>query len=292
MARIAGSRKENPEARMALAEHLRELRRRVLLATGGILIGSILGWVLYNPLTIGPFHIANVTIGPFNIPGVFETLQDPITQLAAERPELVTLNFQGIGTAFDMQLRIALFAGLILSSPWWIYQVFAFITPGLTRKEKQYTFGFLAAAVPLFLTGALLAWSVLPKALEVLIGQFTPDDTTNLLAADVYLKFVMQFVLAFGIAFLLPLVMVALNFMGVVSGKTWLKGWRWAIVGIFTFCAFATPNPEPTAMIFMALPIVGLYFLAVYLCFLHDKRVAKRRAQEDAELAGAASAEA
>ena len=117
-----------------------------------------------------------------------------------------------------------MFVGLLISSPWWLYQVFAFITPGLTRKEKQYTYGFLATAVPLFVAGALLAWSVLPKALEVLMGDLTPEGATNILTATIYLKFVMQFVIAFGIAFLLPLVMIALNFMGVVKAKAWLQG--------------------------------------------------------------------
>lgn len=264
MARVAGSRKENPEARMALAEHLRELRRRVLLSVGGILLGAIVGWIVY--------------------PYVFDALQQPIELLNAEREDMATLNFEGIGTAFDMQIRVALFTGVIITSPWWIYQILAFITPGLTSQERKYTFGFLAAAVPLFGAGAWLAWTVFPRAMLVLLGQFTPDGTTNILTASVYLKFVMQFVLAFGIAFLMPLIMVALNFLGVVSGRTWLKAWRWAIVGIFTFCAFATPNPEPTAMIFMALPIITLYFLAVWISFMHDKRMAKRRAAEDAEL--------
>lgn len=264
---------------MALVEHLRELRRRVILAVSGILVGGVLGWILYEPiaLDLGALH--------WRFAGVFPVLQGPILSLAEERPELVTINFGGIGTAFDMRLRIALFTGIFISSPWWIYQMLAFVTPGLTRKEKQYTFGFLGAAVPLFFTGAVLAWTVLPRALEVLIGEFTPDNSTNLLDAAVYLKFVMQIVLAFGIVFLLPLVMVALTFMGVVKGRTWLKGWRWAIVGIFTFCAFATPNPEPTAMIFMALPIIVLYFIAVWICHLRDNQVAKRRAREDAELA-------
>lgn len=268
---------------MALGEHLRELRRRVILAVSGILLGAVIGWILYLPVTIGPFG----SFGPIHIPGVFETLQQPIEMLREERADIVTLNFDSIGAAFDMRIRVSMWVGLILTSPWWLYQVFAFITPGLTRKEKQYTFGFLGAAVPLFIGGALMAWSVLPKALEVLMGDLTPEGATNILTATIYLKFVMQFIVAFGLAFLLPLVMVALNFMGVVKGITWLKAWRWAIIGIFTFCAFATPNPEPTAMILMALPIIGLYFIAVYICFLHDKRVAKRRAQEDAELAAA-----
>lgn len=254
---------------MALAEHLRELRRRLIFAVAGILVGAIVGWIFYTP--------------------VFATLQRPILLLQEQRPELVSLNFQGVGSPFDLRLRISLFVGVLLTSPWWIYQVFAFITPGLNRKEKQYTFGFLGAAVPLFLTGALLAWSVLPRALQVLIADFTPEGTSNLLNVDTYVRFVIQIVLAFGIAFLLPLVMVALNFMGVVSGATWLRGWRWAIVAIFTFCAFATPNPEPTAMIFMALPIIGLYFLAVLISHLRDRRVSARRAAEDAALAAEAT---
>jgi len=266
---------------MALGEHLRELRRRLILAVSGILVGAVIGWLIYLPITIGPFG----SFGPIHFPGVFETLQQPIEALRAERENIVTLNFDSIGAAFDMRIRVAMWVGLIITSPWWLYQVFAFITPGLTRKEKQYTFGFLGAALPLFIGGALLAWSVLPKALEVLMGDLTPEGATNILTATVYLKFVMQFVIAFGLAFLLPLVMVALNFLGVVKGITWLKAWRWAIIGIFTFCAFATPNPEPTAMLLMALPIVGLYFLAVWICFIHDRRVAKRRAVEDAELA-------
>jgi len=281
VARTTGSRKDNPEARMALGEHLRELRRRLILAVSGILVGAVIGWLIYLPLTIGPFG----SVGPFHIPGVFDTLQQPIEALRAERADIVTLNFDSIGAAFDMRIRVSMFVGVLITSPWWLYQVFAFITPGLTRKEKQYTYGFLAAAVPLFLAGALLAWSVLPKALEVLMGDLTPEGATNILTATIYLKFVMQFVIAFGIAFLLPLVMIALNFMGVVKAKAWLNAWRWAIIGIFTFCAFATPNPEPTAMLLMALPIVGLYFIAVYICFLHDRRVAKRRAREDSELA-------
>lgn len=289
MAREPGSRKLNPEARMALAEHLRELRRRVILAVSGILIGAVVGWVFYKPKTIGPMLILDtVRIPRIHTDGIFAALQGPIAAIQGMNDStLASLNFQGIGTAFDMQLRIAIWAGAILTSPWWIYQIFAFITPGLNRQEKQYMFGFLGAAVPLFVAGAAVAWSVLPRAMQVLIGDFTPDETQNLIAADVYLKFVMQFVIAFGIAFLLPLVMVAINFLGLVKAETWLKGWRWAIVGIFTFCAFATPNPEPTAMIFMALPIVILYFLAVLVCHLHDKRAAKRRAQEDAELAAA-----
>ncbi|CAM3272000.1 twin-arginine translocase subunit TatC [Occultella aeris] len=257
-----GARKSNPEARMALTAHLRELRKRFVLAAIGLAVGTIGGWFLFDP--------------------VFQALQAPIDQLA-EEGRVAALNFGGIATSFDIKIRVALFVGALVSSPWWLYQVWAFITPGLTTKERRSALGFVAAAVPLFFAGAYLAWSVLPNAVRILT-EFTPEGSVNWIGADVYLKFVMQFMLAFGIAFLMPLIMVVVNFLGLVRGQTWLKGWRWAIVGIFTFCAFATPTPDAISMILMALPIVGLYFIAVFICFQHDKRADKRRAKEDAEL--------
>lgn len=252
---------------MALAEHLRELRKRFLLAAVGVALGMIVGWVFYDR--------------------IFELLLQPLEPLRQMRPELTELNFSRVGSAFDMQVRISFFVGLIVTSPWWIYQFWAFITPGLTKKERRSTFGVVAAAVPLFLAGVALAWTVLPNAFRILLGEFTPEGTVNILTAADYLKFVIQIVLAFGIAFLMPLFMVVLNFLNLVKGGTWLRGWRWAIVGIFTFCAFATPTPDPTPMIMLAMPIVALYFIAVLICHIHDKRVAKRRAAEDAELAAA-----
>lgn len=249
---------------MALAAHLRELRRRFLLAAGGLLVGAIAGWVLYDP--------------------VFAALQAPIRGLN-DGTQTAALNFDGIASSFDMKIRIALFLGVLLTSPWWIYQLWAFVTPGLTSKERRYAVAFMAAAVPLFLAGAFLAWTVLPNAVR-LLTEFTPEGSVNFINASVYLKFVMQFILAFGAAFLMPLLMVVVNFLGLVKAGTWLRGWRWAIVGIFTFCAFATPTPDAISMILMALPIVGLYFLAVGVCQLHDRRVARRRAAEDAALAG------
>ena len=249
---------------MALGAHLRELRRRFLLVAGGLLVGAIVGWVLYNP--------------------VFEALQQPIEGLN-NQGQTAALNFDGVASSFDMKIRIALFLGVIIASPWWIYQIWAFVTPGLTSKEQRYAIGFMGAAVPLFLAGAFLAWSVLPNAVKILT-EFTPEGSVNFINASVYLKFVMQFILAFGVAFLMPLMMVVVNFLGLVKAGTWLRGWRWAIVGIFTFSAFATPTPDAVSMILMALPIILLYFGAVGVCALHDRRMAKRRAAEDAELAG------
>ncbi|TDE92813.1 twin-arginine translocase subunit TatC [Occultella glacieicola] len=247
---------------MALTAHLRELRKRVVLAAIGLAVGAVVGWILYDP--------------------VFKALQAPVDDLVAEG-RMAALNFGGIATSFDIKIRVALFVGAFISSPWWIYQAWAFITPGLTKKERRNAIGFVAAAVPLFLAGAYLAWSVLPNAVRILT-EFTPEGSVNWISADVYLKFVMQFMLAFGAAFLMPLVMVVVTFLGLVRGTTWLKGWRWALVGIFTFCAFATPTPDAISMILLALPIIALYFIAVLICIRHDKRRDKRRAEEDAKL--------
>lgn len=251
---------------MPLGDHLKEFRRRFIFAGIGILLGSIAGWFLYDD--------------------AFTALKAPFDALQ-ERGQLAELNFAAIASSFDMKIRVAAFIGFILSSPWWIFQIWGFITPALTKKERRAGLGFIAAAVPLFGAGIYTAWTVIPRAVAFLT-MFTPEGTRNLISAEIYLKFVMQFLMAFGIAYLLPLFMVALSFMGVVSGRTWLKGWRWAIIIIFIFAAAVTPSSmggDVSTMFFMAIPMLVLYAIAVGIALLADKRIAKRRAAIDAELA-------
>lgn len=240
---------------MPLREHLRELRRRVVLIALGLLVGGVLGWVLYDP--------------------VFALLQQPVLDVAESRSTTVALNFQGVATSFDMQVKVSLFLGVLVSSPWWIYQLWAFVTPGLTRRERTYALAFLAVAVPLFLGGAALAWWALPNAVR-LLTEFTPDDATNLIDAQLYLSFVMRIVLAFGVAFLLPVLMVALNFAGVVRARTWMAGWRWAVLTAFVFAAVATPTPDAVTMLAVAIPVSLLFFAALGVCLLHDRRLDRR----------------
>lgn len=246
---------------MPLREHLLELRTRLGLAALGILVGAVVGWVVY--------------------PTVFSILQAPVVEIQEDRGLLIGLNFGGVLAAFDMRVKVSVFVGVLLSSPWWVYQLWAFITPGLTRRERLVTVGFLAAAVPLFLTGAFLAWLLLPQAVGVLTG-FTPNDAFNLISAQEYLTFVMRMVLAFGVGFLLPVVMVALTMVGLVEGRTWLNGWRIAVMLAFLFGAVATPTGDAISMLVLAIPITGLYFVAVGIGVLLDRRRQRREAEEDA----------
>jgi sec-independent protein translocase protein TatC len=244
---------------MPLRAHLVELRHRLFLAVIGLLVGSVIGWFLYTP--------------------VFEALQQPILDVAEARGSLITLNFAGLAASFDMQIKVSFFLGVLISSPWWIYQLWAFVTPGLTRRERGYTFAFVGAAVPLFLMGAYLAWWALPNAVR-LLTEFTPEGATNIIDAQTYMSFVMRLLLAFGAAFLLPVLMVALNFAGLGSAAMWRRSWRWAVVIAFVFAAVMTPTPDAITMLMVAVPICGLYFIALGICELHDRRVNKRRLAE------------
>nr|WP_171784591.1 twin-arginine translocase subunit TatC [Isoptericola halotolerans] len=241
---------------MPLRDHLVEVRKRVVRIALGLLAGAVLGWILYDPL--------------------LSALVQPLQDAAERRGALIGLNFDGVATAIDMQVKVALFLGVIVSSPWWLYQVFAFINPGLTRTERRYVYGFLVAAVPMFLAGASLAWFVLPLIVEVL-NEFVPEGSSNLVGAQIYLSFVMRLILACGIAFLVPVFMVVLNLMGTVRARTWMAGWRWAILISFLFAAIATPTMDVLSMFGIALPICALYFIATGICFLHDRRVERRR---------------
>src|SRR5699024_4900847 len=249
---------------MPLGEHLREFRRRFILAGIGIIIGAVIGWYLYDD--------------------VFAALKAPFDTLQ-ERGQLAELNFSAIAGSFDVKLRVSAFIGFVLASPWWIFQIWGFINPALTNKERRTALWFVAAPVPLCAGGIYTAWTALPRVVG--FTMFTPEGTRNLITAEVYLKFVLQLLLAFGFAYLMPLFMVVLSTMGVVKGRTWLKGWRWAVIIILVFSAAITPTVgEISTMFLMAIPMAVPYLLAVGVSLLADRRIAKRRAKIDAELAG------
>ena len=240
---------------MPLRAHLAELRRRLLLAVLGIVIGAVGGWFAFD--------------------AVFSAMQQPLLDAAVRDGTIININFSGMTSAFDVRLKVSLFLGLIATAPWWLYQCWAFVTPGLKRSERRYALGFVFSSAPMFLVGAALGWLILPRAVLVLT-EFVPHGATNLTDAQMYLSFVMRLMIAFGLAFVLPVLMVVMNLAGVVRAKTWAKGWRWAIVIAFTFAAVMTPTPDAWTMILVALPICLLYVVALGLCVLHDRSAARR----------------
>jgi len=250
-------RRRNPEGRMSLADHLRELRRRLVIAGIAIALASVIGWLRYDWL--------------------LTQLTAPLDVVRHQRHgSLVGINFGGVTSAFSIKLKVALFVGVIIASPVWLYELWAFIVPGLTRRERRTAAAFIAAAVPLFLGGCYLALWALPKAVEVLLG-FTPSGAVNLTNASDYLSFVTRFILAFGLAFLLPVLLVALNAANVLPARVMLKGWRPAVMLIFVFAAMMTPTPDAWTMIALAMPMVGLYFAAVGIAALLDRRRARHQ---------------
>ena len=248
-------RKRSPDGRMSLGDHLRELRRRIVIAASAIVVGSVLGWFEYDSL--------------------FTQLMAPLRKLEAERGGLVNINFGGITQPFTVQLQVAMFVGVIVASPVWLFQVWGFIVPGLTKREKRTTMAFVGAAAPLFLAGCFMATKVVPKAVEILIG-FTPQGAANLPDAALYLTFVTRFILAFGLAFLLPVFLVGLNVAHILPARIMLKGWRIAVILIFVFAAMMTPTPDAWTMLVLALPMVGLFYAAVGVSMLLDRRRARR----------------
>ena len=257
-------RRDNPEAIMSIGDHLRELRNRLFISAIGVLVMAVVGYMIYRP--------------------IYNIITYPINQANANGADL-KVNFPTILASFDLRLRISIWVGVLLASPLWMYEFWAYVGPGMTRREKAYTWAFGVTGLVLFLSGCALGMWIMPHAVQILTN-FIPDwgSSAGIIDSSTYLSFYLRLILVFGAAFLLPELLVALNRLGLVKGRTLLKGWRWAVVGIFTFMAFANPLPDPWSMIFMALPITGLYFLACFMSIQHDKRVERRRAKLDAEL--------
>lgn len=261
-------RQSNPEATMRLAGHLREFKRRFLISGVAFVVAAIGGFFLAAPL--------------------LQLLSAPLDDLqAAGLP--VELNVTNITQALDVQMRIAFFLGLILSSPIWIWQLLAFVVPALRGIERRYVLGFIAAAVPLFIGGCATGWFVLPRIIRLFVG-FTPDGFTAFLGASDYWDFSLKLVFAVGVSYVLPVIVVFLNLAGVLSGAAIIKGWRWAVLAATLFGAFVTPAGEVLSMFIIAVPMVVLYFTAAGIALLVDRRRAKRESALAANGASGAAA--
>lgn len=246
---------------MSLGAHLIELRKRLVFAALGLLVGMIIAFIVTDPI------IAFIT--------------EPINKVAEKSDQLVALTFDSVTSPFDLRMRMAFSIGIFLSAPIWMWQLWAFIMPGLTRKEIKYTLGFLGAALPLFFVGCYVGTLIVPHVIE-LMANFTPEGATNLYTAKQYYDFVFKMMMVIGVAFVLPVFLVALNFAGIMSGKAILKGWRVAVLIATTFAALATPAADVASMLMLAGILVVLYFLAASLSLL-DGRKRKRRVAEGLE---------
>ncbi|HQR28246.1 MAG TPA: twin-arginine translocase subunit TatC [Nocardioides sp.] len=254
-----------PDGRMALSDHLRELRARVMrvaLALTLALVASLFFFDQIFSLVIGPYHHAQEALG--------EDVTRPVVS--------------GPGGPFLLYFKLCGLTALVVTSPYWLYQIWAFILPGLHPQERKWSRIFAAVAGPLFIVGVAIAYATLPKGLEVLIG-FTPADLTNLVEFNEYLTFFSRTMLVFGIAFEIPVFIVLLSAAGIVSGA-WLGAHRsWMILVVFVFAAIATPSTDPFTMTFMAVPMVLLILVSEVIARSIDRRRAARRTQLDPDRA-------
>jgi sec-independent protein translocase protein TatC len=249
---------------MSLGAHLIELRKRLFIAAIAFVVASVGSIFLVKYVLAG--------------------LRVPIERIAADSGRTAELAYTYTTEAFDVQLQIAVTLGVILSSPVWLWQIWAYIVPALKRTEKRYVIGFLGAAIPLFLAGCTTGWVIFPHTVELLAGFAAQEDSSIFRVKD-YVDFVLKLVVAVGIGFVLPVFLVLLNFIGVLTASAIIKGWRVAVLLISLFAAIATPASDVVTMFLLAIPMVVLYFIAAGVAWWHDRAAAKRADKFSAEIA-------
>jgi sec-independent protein translocase protein TatC len=259
--RLPGLR-QNPDGSMPLMEHIRELRNRVFKMALFITAGAIAGWYLY--------------------PHIWAFIEAPYCRLDLTTHVQVTggnardcqLFVTGIFDAFFLRMKIAIISGIILSSPLWLYQFWAFLAPGLYARERRWAYFFAGSAVPLFAIGAALAYFAMTKGLHFLL-LLVPHDVVPIITINTYLGYAIAMLTIFGIAFELPLGFVLLNVAGVLTHQRFAKWRRMIIFAVFLFAAVATPSPDPISMLLLAVPCVVLVELAEVFAFFNDRRRAR-----------------
>ncbi|QJT06752.1 twin-arginine translocase subunit TatC [Streptomyces asoensis] len=258
---------------MPLADHLRELRNRLAKAMLAIVLVTVVAAFFYN-------DIINFLTKPIlDSVGCGKTFEEIAGQLKSgdSTNKCASITINGLLAPFTLALQVSLMAGVVFASPVWLYQLWAFIAPGLHNHERKYAYAFVGMGAPLFMGGGYFAYRVLPTTAKVLID-FTPGGVSNLLPLDDLLQLVTRMVVVFGLSFELPLLLVFLNLTGMVTGKRMLGWWRAMIIGITVFAAVATPSTDPISMLALAGPIWILYFGATAFSLLNDRRRRRRDA--------------
>jgi sec-independent protein translocase protein TatC len=251
-----------PDGRMALADHLRELRARVLRSILVLAAAFVAALFFFDPL--------------------FSLVYEPYRQareLLEGRVETEAF-IKGAAGPLLLRLKLAGITALIATSPYWLYQIWAFILPGLHAHERKWSRVFMAVAGPLFMLGVATGYYVLPRGLEVLIG-FTADELRSLVEFGEYFSFFTRMLLVFGVAFMIPLFVIMLNLAGVVPGKKLGEYRAWIVLGTFVFAAAATPSTDPFSMLMLALPMTVLFLLSEVIARILDRRRARATPQWD-----------
>ncbi|WP_306190246.1 MULTISPECIES: twin-arginine translocase subunit TatC [unclassified Streptomyces] len=270
MLKPARKKERDPEGRMPLADHLRELRNRLAKAMLAIVVVTIVAAFFYNDIIN---FLTRPILDSIGCPETFEQLAR-----SSGKHQCAEITINGLLAPFTLALQVSLMAGVVAASPIWLYQLWAFVAPGLHRHEKKYAYAFVFTGAPLFFGGAFFAYRVLPTTAKVLID-FTPNGSIrNFLPLDDLLQLVTRMVVVFGLSFELPLLLIMLNLTGILTGRRMLGWWRAMILGITVFAAVATPSTDPLSMLALAGPIWVLYFGAVGFSLLNDRR--KRRREE------------
>ncbi|MER6714213.1 MULTISPECIES: twin-arginine translocase subunit TatC [unclassified Streptomyces] len=274
MLKSARKKEKDPEGRMPLAEHLRELRNRLVKSLLAIVVTTIVAAFFYKDI------IQFFTDPILDAVGC----QYSFAELAkgTEETQCARIVQNGLLSPFTLALTVSLSSGVALAAPVWLYQLWAFVAPGLHRHEKKYSLAFVAAGFPLFLMGAYFAYWSLPKMASVML-EFSIIGSDNQLPLDDLLQLVMRMIIVFGLSFELPLLLVMLNFGGILAGKRMAGWWRGMIMGITVFAAIATPSTDPISMLALAGPIWVLYFGACAIALANDRRRARREAEGPAD---------
>jgi sec-independent protein translocase protein TatC len=252
---------------MPLMEHIRELRNRVIKIAVAVTAGSIAGWFVYNPVfdfIRRPYCKAQVSTPAAN--ALAKSIGSGIAHCQ--------LYYTGVFDPLFLKLQISITVGVIISSPIWLYQVWAFIAPGLYKRERRWAYYFVGAALPLFSIGAIIAYFAMTRGLEFLL-HVAPPDTTALITITTYLSYAGAMLTIFGIAFELPLVFVLLNLAGVLTHARFRKWRRVIIFLVFAFAAVFTPSPDPLSMLLLAVPCVVLVEGAEVFAWANDRRRAR-----------------
>lgn len=251
-----------PDGNMTLFEHLRELRYRLVVSVLAVVLTTSISGIFYRKLY-------DLLLWPY---------EEARTILLASNPDVQTsvVNI-GVTAPFTLALKVCLVAGLVASAPVWLYQLWAFIMPGLLANEKKWALIFVVASTPLFIAGVILGFFVMPKGIAVMLS-FTPDSVpvTNMLDLPYFLSFMLRLMIVFGIAFLIPVIVLMLNFVGVVSAAQLAKARRVVIFLTFVFGAVATPSTDPFSMLALALPMLALFLIAEVIAHIHDRSKARR----------------